>query len=241
MSFTVPKSLLVDSSEYFEAECCDEPTSADPKVIHLSAAEPEIFACYLMWLYRKKVAITSDFHPDDRGGAERVCGDLVKLWLLADRLRDQRCRNAIVDKLVGTLEDLPRPDEIPSFLSSLAMLVWPSTKAGSSLRCMVLDYTLSQIRADHVESQMEHLPPEFLKDILLKALRKLDSNNTETPTPAEAVQAQQCFYHDHHDQFDGCGYTEEMTISGMLAQSKSLVTYAIDTVFLKDPVQTLTF
>lgn len=56
-----------------------------------------MFNAYLLWVHREELptALSDD--------AFELVGDLVRLWLLADRLADFRLRNAVIDGILVEL------------------------------------------------------------------------------------------------------------------------------------------
>lgn len=222
--FTAPQGLLKQHSVFFADACGSDRT----QVIHLDDVEPEIFAWYLMWVYRGRVVIASDYDSEDEESVERVCSDLTKLWLMADKLKDERCRNAVMDNIVGAVDHHTRRLDTLMFSSSLITLIWSATMTCSPLRKIVLDYYLSHVCQNDIEFLFELLHPGFVKDLMFLALRRLEFGGLENRSPAEAVEAEPCFYHDHfYPVWRRYCVPEEDLIVGKTSRHTSLSAYAI--------------
>lgn len=183
------------------------------RVVHLDDADPNTFTWYLMWVFRGKVVVSHDHNLVDKDWAKQVCADLVKLWLLANRLEDYWCRNVVMDHIVGILDHHHKGAETVVFSPSLITLIWSASEAISPLRRIVLDYYLSQVSHDEIRYTSDQLHPEFVKELMFEALHELSSRGlgTDKRTPAEVVEAQQCFYHDHWGLYPGtCGPEENL-------------------------------
>lgn len=88
--FVVPQSLLTESSGFFQSERRDKWASSCTPATTLPGVEARVFSSYLLWVYRKKVAVASDCDPTAKEWPRQICSNLFKLWLLADRLEDYR-------------------------------------------------------------------------------------------------------------------------------------------------------
>jgi hypothetical protein len=180
---------LTETSDFFKAACRDgawlESTS---RTIKLPEVEPDVFNAYLLWVHRKE-------HPtapsDD---AFELVEDLVRLWLLADRLADFRLRNAVIDAILVELNDFTTSLNV--FPPELAAQVWTATTQGRSIRRLIVDYYAKHVGATIVRGEVTEYHPEFTKDLLVKAIEVV-KNDEENICPS---MRDSCFYHEYESR-----------------------------------------
>lgn len=150
-----------------------------------------------MWVYRKKVVIDGYYDIGHEACAERVCSDLVNLWLLADLLKDQDCENAVMDAIVILLKKYTSLKGRLLFSPGLTITIWSATTAGSALRRVALDYTLACADRDLVEAQRDGFHPGFIRDILSMTTSEPQLDRALEQSSADSAKALPCFYHVH--------------------------------------------
>jgi hypothetical protein len=206
----VPESLLTEKSESFKAACRNEWKEAISRVVKLSEIDADTFHSYLFWVYRDKIVIRdgSSVKADTQGMEHVVVyiTGLVKLWILADRVADVRLRNAVIDELTFKLEERTEiEDRISLFPPALTTHVWSSTTANRPLRRVALDYYVGLVTAAQVKTQRDDFEPEFLKDIMVAAMEKIEDDDKEHYPPHKLVEREgQCYYHEHDEQCPPC-------------------------------------
>jgi hypothetical protein len=185
-AFTVPECLLTETSEFFRAACRDgawiESTS---RTIKLPEVEADVFNAYLLWVHRKELptALSDD--------AFELVEDLVRLWLLADRLADFRLRNAVIDAIIVELYNFTTSLNV--FPPELATQVWSATTPGRSIRRLIIDYYAKHVGATVLKGEVAEYHPDFTKDLLVKAI-EIVKNDEENICPSKRDS---CFYHEY--------------------------------------------
>ena len=212
-TFHIPESLLKESSDFFRAACRNEWTEATSRVIKLPDVELEIFSSYLFWIYRRRLPIRNEWDPRDDDCEEHahlVQTRLTKLWILADRLADMKFRNATIDEMVAATGRLGDDSNFVLFTPDMTNVVWSAKTPGRSLRRLLLDFYIGNVWAEYVEENMDDLHPEFVKELMLAALNKVDLQDSAFLTPFDRVSKEPCYYHDHDDEVreGGCGCVE---------------------------------
>lgn len=90
---------MTETSEFFKAACRGTAwVESTSRIIKLPDIEHGVFNAYLLWVHRQELPTA---HADD---ALELIEDLVRLWLLADRLSDERLRNAVIDAILVELK-----------------------------------------------------------------------------------------------------------------------------------------
>lgn len=201
-SFHVPEGLLTEKSEFFQAACRNEWKEATSRVIKLPDVEPDIFSLYLFWVHRGKLAVRNEWDPRDEDWYEHANlaqTRLIKLWILADRLADIKLRNATMDEMIAAVGRLSNEYSFDLFTPDMTNVVWSATTTGRPLRRLLLDYHISNVWVEDVEDNMEEFHPEFLKELMLAALNKVNYQDG-VMSPFDRVAVEPCCYHDHNDK-----------------------------------------
>lgn len=197
--FVTPKDILTGASRAFLAALWGETRTNTAIDIH--GVEPGTYASYLMWVYRKKIAIPSSHDHVDDSQAGLICDDLVKLWILANGLQNEDCQNTVIDNILDLLGKHACLEGSILFSASSTIYIWSATTSGSPLRRIVLDYFLAYVRPDQVIPHIPKYHPDFLGDLTSVTPRSSDLDPLRITTPVEAVRAEHCFYHDHWHEF----------------------------------------
>ena len=190
-AFTVPECLLIETSEFFKAACRDgawvESTS---RTIKLREVEPDVFNAYLLWVHRKELPTA----PSE--DAFELIEDLVRLWLLADRLADFRLRNAVIDAIIVELNSFTTSLNV--FPPELAAQVWSATTTGRSIRRLIIGYYAKHVGAANVQADVAKYHPGFTQDLLVKAIEVV-KNDEENICPSKRDS---CFYHEYESRYE---------------------------------------
>lgn len=198
-TYHVPEELLVEKSQFFQAACRNEWKEAKSRVVKLPDVDPASFNCYLLWIYRARLPVRNEWDPDCDGwksDALAVQSNLVKLWILADRLADARLRNAIMDEMVTATDKLELAYGFVLFHPEMTVLVWSATTANRPLRRLILDYYVFYVSVEYVEKDVDKHHPEFVKELMLASLRMVDDRCEDWVYPKEKGS---CHYHEHDE------------------------------------------
>lgn len=189
--FVTPEYFLTNASKPFQSACWNVNHTTEPtRVIDLYGVKPGIYACYLMWVLREIVAVPGNYDRIGESGTERVCGDLTKLWLLANGLEDHRCQNNVMDTILSFLRKHACPKGTLLFSSSSTTSIWSATTSESPLRRIVLDYFFAYALSHQVRPHVTEYHPGFLRDLSSMTPRSSDLDPLQIATPFEAVRAE---------------------------------------------------
>lgn len=204
-TFTVPESLLVDKSEFFEAACRNEWKEATSRIIKIPDVDLDAFYAYMYWVYWEVVAITSDCRKTLRSAAdsEPALNDLVELWLLADRFAETRLRDFTMDALRKVAHSIysAEKDWTAAFTPAMTAHICSSTTGGRALRRFVVDVFESKVTEANLNGGKESFPPEFLVDLATKLMRMRGGEDNKVWAFYEA----KCHYHEHEENNSLCG------------------------------------
>ncbi|KAJ5266902.1 hypothetical protein N7478_009710 [Penicillium angulare] len=67
--------------------------------ISLPQDDPDAFAIYAHWLYRKKIP---DYDGFDAPNPPKMITTLVKAYIMGDKIFDRRFQNAVIDRIYNT-------------------------------------------------------------------------------------------------------------------------------------------
>jgi hypothetical protein len=142
--FTIPESLLTESSEYFKAARRNGWHEASSRVVRIPDVDVGTFNSYLHWVCRREIAVQHELKKGctSAQGAHGALENLVRLWLLTDRFADTQLRNLVIDTLHRVLNAIvpDKDDWIEGITPEMTVLIWNGTTAGHALRRLVLDY-----------------------------------------------------------------------------------------------------
>lgn len=156
---------------------------------------------YLFWIYRGKLTARNEWGLNDAGRAVNTPvtqSSLVKLWILADRLGDIQLRNAAMDEMIDTARfDAKCSFEL--FPPNLIALIWSATTPDRALLTLAIDYHISYVYIEDIQSAIDKYHPEFAKELLLVSL--ISNSADDWHLPCSIVEERPCYYHHHGDKF----------------------------------------
>jgi hypothetical protein len=202
-SFHVPEDLLTERSDFFQAACRNEWKEATSRVIKLPDVETDILSLYLFWVHRGKLALRNDPDLDSDNSTDNalnVQNSLVKLWILADRLTDVRLCNTVVDEMVAGIQLCHGcMGNFTLFPPDLTVSIWSATTAGRSIRQLIIDYYITYVFASDIKKQIDEYHPDFLKELMLAALHKVDNDAhlANGEAPGDKAADNESYYHDY--------------------------------------------
>ena len=100
--FLVHGSVLTGASDFVRLALQRDWQEATSRVIPLPEDEPDIFEIYQAWLYDRSI------YTQYWLGAEEAADEAVRLlkaWILGDKLMDGKFKDAIMDVLIGRMND----------------------------------------------------------------------------------------------------------------------------------------
>lgn len=132
---------------------------------------------------------------------EGPLGDLITLYLLADKLKDIITANLVISEIMRVSEEwrrVPNDDEVT--------LAYKSTTTGNPLRRMFRDYYIHEAW-DILLEELEdgELPFQFVKDVLLEYKRLAKSQTPhDEQNKVKCVDREKCYYHQHDGEHPRC-------------------------------------
>lgn len=113
--FTVHKHVIIRHSTYFDTQCSSN-AQATEKCVRLPGLDPEVFDCYLQWVYHGEIVTLATENVDSILGVQEALWrsegnsqaltkvgevlSLAKLYMTASYLGDKKLKNATVDKFM---------------------------------------------------------------------------------------------------------------------------------------------
>ncbi|KAK5710624.1 hypothetical protein LTR17_018799 [Elasticomyces elasticus] len=190
--FIVHKHLICRSSAFFKAATSLEWQNNNKKSIELPDDDPKIFGAYLLSLY------TTTITPQAKEAAD-LWDELAMLYVLADKLRDLKTANLILEQIM-TISDQHKRIAGNKTITK----IYANTTDGSPLRRLVVDYQLHEPTVMPPSSALHDLPKHYLQDFLTAYLRV--KTGAELMTSVKDLGHQQltkvmpkCRYHQHDE------------------------------------------
>ncbi|KAF2167297.1 hypothetical protein M409DRAFT_22724 [Zasmidium cellare ATCC 36951] len=158
--FLVPANIALARSAFIRQERCQGSTT-----VFIKSEIPHLVKAYLHLICTDQVVLHSD--EQDVGYWER-CQITIRLYLLAQTLGDSISTNLIIDRLAELLDS-------EGLLLQLVPFIYERTKAGSSLRRILVDYVVETMAADRFVPKLStEWPPEFLFDVAVEMAKRRD-------------------------------------------------------------------
>jgi hypothetical protein len=148
------------------------PTPGEEQV----AVLPEIVAYYMEFVYSNK--LPTDIYTTASPGFGKLAGYtvLAKLYVLAERLLDAKCRNRVLQELVR-LRGLALAGQLYSPNIAIVNIVYEGTAPGSAARRFLLDLHASHGRDIWYPHAAER-NPTFMEDLVHVLLRNVEKFNS---------------------------------------------------------------
>ncbi len=190
--------IICKRSSFFESACSDR-WMKERKPIELVDDKPDTFSAYLKLVYEGELRSSLP---------QNEYLELVRLYVLADRSRDLRAANAVIDGIIrysDTTWSLP-----PKSAIRLAM---NSTPPKSALQRLVRDYCVQEAGPQWIvdpekPDDGEELPRSFLVAVAEEFMtRRRQANYGERVADTYSRRIKEmprCHYHQHDDSCPPC-------------------------------------
>ena len=204
-SFTVPEKLLTEKSEFFKAACRNGWKEASSRTVKVPEVDTSTFKAYIHWICKEQISISSqltlDGEPNTAAESGPVLCDLAQLWLLADRFADTLLRDLTINAMLRVTGRVYADYQnwTKGITSDMIEHVWSKTTARRALRRFIVDLYAEGVEPKHLEWIKDELHPEFIKDLMMKAMR---INNGDDYTTLFSHEV--CYYHEHDDGDTSC-------------------------------------
>lgn len=163
--FTVHKDAICAKSKFFKAACSERwsglrSSGGKQKPMKLPETSVRDFQTYVHWIYTSQIEVESE-------AARKKQKDYLYVYILGDVLDDYQLRNAVMEKLMSSLEMLPtqpRPTTIEH--------VYQHTPVGSPLRKLLIDRRINRGSRAEFIADVEQYPVEFIQELALALISK---------------------------------------------------------------------
>jgi hypothetical protein len=197
--FSVHEGIIRASSSFFDKAVAGEWKESVQRTINLPDDEPKILKLYIHWLYYGTLPVFCD-EPGLLGNSEYL--DLVKAYVLADKLLDTRFQDtaidAIIEKSCSNAKDGARWYPVGEVIE----YAYRNTTESAPVRELLVD-----MYAKHGHSEWLHdwadsasVPRPFL----LRLASKLLDRQGDSAKPLEAYK-----YHSHGNNHDDSSAEEK--------------------------------
>ena len=190
-TFIVDESVMTKRSKYFKAACRDEWKEATSRTIKIPEVDTDAFCAYLHWVHLEQVAISTQYDVEacSSDDAPLVLDELIRLWLLADRLGDAQLCDCVIDTMLDVADSVDiSMDWTEAIPAEMLDLIYAATSEGRSLRRLVVDIYAGDLESAQVERGRYEWHPEFVNDIMLVYAQSDDVYYSDRRS---------CYYHEH--------------------------------------------
>ncbi|GIJ92550.1 hypothetical protein Asppvi_001828 [Aspergillus pseudoviridinutans] len=160
--FTVHEGLIRASSPFFNNAMAHDWKESQQRTIHLPDDEPEIFAVYMHWLYRRTLPVFCN-EPGLPGTSEYL--DLVKAYVLGFKILDLRFRDSTIDAIVEKSESEARDGRCPCPSGEVVKYALDNTNESAPIRELLLDMCANWGRRTWLRLWADCLPQSFLFEL----------------------------------------------------------------------------
>ncbi|KAL8736777.1 MAG: hypothetical protein Q9166_000143 [cf. Caloplaca sp. 2 TL-2023] len=198
--FLVHRELFCANSAFFAAALNPSYNfrESNASALHLPSARPCDFEYLVQWIYTRTLT------HEEVAGPHPAYFRLLRLWILADELQVDGCKNAIVDFMAKTADEsnsVPTPDDTRTIFGENGV------REGSGLRALVVDL-FAWKKTDHlVEGHEDSWDETFLRLLVARLKRAFLTEKVRLAAPWRVTKDRCRLYHEHNDQ-STCGNTE---------------------------------
>lgn len=198
-TYTISKTVLTKSSEFFKKACNKDWKEGQTKSISLPDIWPDAFDLYLRFLNTSKVVVPKELRdrlvaqiPEENESSPNWSHDvhatqhvLTDAYILADMLMDINAKNAIIDSIHTSIK-VNR--QLPSLMS--IDQIFAQTPEGSPLRRFFADWLA--FASDTGKTFLEACSKELLVEVSFAAMEVARGNKLRPSTSKPG-----CTYHEH--------------------------------------------
>ena len=174
------KELICHHSHFFRGAFSGGFEEAEAGAISLPEDDVEVFKVFERWLY------TEDFHCST--GTSNVYLHLAKVYCFGDKVGIRALKHGALDAL---RENVLNANDVP-IESDLTNFVWQNTVAQSSLRKLLVDLFTYRVAAEDVENDILAYPTEFIADVTILNMKRLQYAEDVVPYEHDATQYYEC-------------------------------------------------
>ncbi|KAL8910567.1 MAG: hypothetical protein Q9171_004149 [Xanthocarpia ochracea] len=198
-SFLVHREVLCSVSPFFAAALKPSYDFRESRSsnFHLPSARPIDFEYLVQWIYTRTLT------HEEVAAPHPAYFRLIRLWILADELQVEGCKNAIIDFMAKTADEsnsVPTPDDTVTVFGE------GGVREGSGMRSLVVDL-FAWKKTDHlVEGHEDTWDESFLRLLVARLKRMNWHEKGHAPWRNQITRCR--LYHEHNDQ-STCGDSEK--------------------------------
>ncbi|KAK4495380.1 hypothetical protein PRZ48_013711 [Zasmidium cellare] len=200
--FTIHTASVCTRSSFFKAACSKEWIEARERIVRLPEADSEAFEVFVHWIYTEKLDFSTMTEPGNVNYSPSHL-NLGKVWALAHYLGCTELRNLVIDEFLNKWARLDSHVH-PSSLKR----IWEMTPPGSTIRQLLLDYTVNRKRREEEPSGAEGFPAEIVSE----AARRWMFISKEGARRLVPTLEDRCNYHEHGEGEPRSSYNETITV-----------------------------
>lgn len=181
------KERLCYYSSYFNAALTGEFKESAAGVVELPDQDVEIVEVVESWLYTRKLR-----QDHTKALDERDLSHLIGAYVFGERFDMPLLRNAVVNAIVAhksVVTGLAKPTDI--------QYLYDHSPLGSHLRRLLVAVFAFNVATDWFESHLDDFPKEFVFELTLFNMKRLDSNRPEEEVAPFVEDI--CQFHEHSD------------------------------------------
>lgn len=184
--FIVHKNTICDKSKFFEAACSSGRwKEGKEKLVRLPEVDPEAFRVYVHWVYTGKVSPEVEWGHADLNCAEKQV-TYTEAYIIGDVLDDNDLRKHVIDTMIEKTSAWA--DLLPC--TSLRR-IWEATPTASPLRILALEWAVFEGNPQDLNDSIEHFPEEYVRDLAMLMLPRLQDKDECTQKEFKAKLHQQ--------------------------------------------------
>lgn len=202
--FTVHRSLVCKSSEFFEASTSIRWKEGQENTVRLPECEPSTFTTYIGWLYTSEVDLLEADEKEvpwvDKDGTTltqrlNLTRRAIDCYALGDMVLDNGFLNAVVDELISISE---KCNTVPGHES--VKYAWDKIPKDGKLADLLVDFYAVGLDVKEFDAMLPELPAEFVARIARAGIRgRLADSRGRKPTGKL-----KCHYHKHGSLREAC-------------------------------------
>lgn len=174
-AFGVHEDLLRVSSLFFDNAMSGDWQESKQRTVQLPEDEPKIFALYVHWLYFGTLPVFCD-EPGVEGDEEYL--DLVKAYVLGDKLLDSKFQDTAVDAIVEKSVTAAQDGSLWYPGAEPIEYAYRNTNTSARIRGLLVDMYVCFGRGEwlHDWDEPTEVPQPFLWDLSLSLLDGRDGS-----------------------------------------------------------------
>ncbi len=163
------ESLITGRAKFFE--CATKAHWQQERRLSLPEDDPAVFSQYLNLIYTNRLT------TQGRGGEWLK---LTRLFVLAEKLQDQRAKNKVIDGMHAmfhqyVVKGVQRPDMTPSARAETIRELYDGTPSCSPARKLVVDLYADVGEEQWLFNGQYELPEDFVYDVAIALIRRRSS------------------------------------------------------------------